>query len=266
MLYYPQLVSAAVAQYPLSKERRVRTLVNATSEDRRVTFSDIGDSRTLWNLYYSGLTAVERDRIEQLFSACEGRLRPFHFADPTRNLLARSEDLDQSPWSSGQMLQWTSGLSDPFGGTGARGLLNSGSTAQSVAQPLELPGTYACSFSVFARAATAVSVELARVGGSERKSSAYALTPAWQRIQFFSALADATSPSQFEIAIAGGDAVELFGAQVDAQPWASDYWRTGTSNGVYANARFAEDELAVLAEGIDSYAARVAIVVAGEGS
>ena len=57
-----------------------------------------------------------------------------------------------------------------------------------------------------------------------------------------------------------GASVDLFGMQVEAQRGVSDYKKTGASGGVYADARFAEDELTVTARGTDVFDAVIRIV------
>jgi len=64
----------------------------------------------------------------------------------------------------------------------------------------------------------------------------------------------------FGAELAAGASVDLFGMQLEAEPGVSDYKRTGASGGVYAKARFAEDELAVTARGTDVFDAIVRIV------
>jgi hypothetical protein len=56
-----------------------------------------------------------------------------------------------------------------------------------------------------------------------------------------------------------GATVDLFGMQVEAQPGTSDYKRTGGSGGLYAQARFAEDELTVTAKATDVFDAVIRI-------
>jgi hypothetical protein len=51
--------------------------------------------------------------------------------------------------------------------------------------------------------------------------------------------------------------------QVEAQLAASDYKMTGTNGGVYSNARFASDRLAVRAQSTDVYDSTIRIVSAG---
>ncbi len=265
MPYFPQLVTSSVAQYPLRKERSSRTILNQTIEGRNTKYQDAGETSIRWDLVLSSLTAAERNALEDLFQESEGRLRSFVFADPLRNLLARSEEFTETPWQNDPLLQWTSGLADPVGGTNAYRVVNSGAGAQTVGQTLELPGNYHCCFSIHARAGSPATIAVARSAGGLQQSWSFAVTPDWKRISVSGRVPSAVAPSRFEITIAGGDTVELFGAQVDAQPIAAPYGRTGSSTGVHTSARFAQDELPVVAESIDSFATRITIVSPGEG-
>ncbi|MEZ5353026.1 MAG: hypothetical protein R2762_10355 [Bryobacteraceae bacterium] len=266
MLYFPQLTTLTVAQYPVNKERSARTILNETIEGRITIFQDFSSLPVRWDLSFTGLTQAERSALEDLFAQSEGRLRPFVFADPLRNLLARSEELDQAPWQSDPLLQLTPGLADPTGGNRAVRVLNIGAGLQSLGQSIELPGDYYCSFSIHVRAASPATIELARLAGSERQSSMVEAGPAWRRVQFGSKLVSSAAPTRFEVTVASGESIELFGAQVDAQPSPGSYSRTAAASGIHTKARFAQDQLVVMADSVDSFSARVTIVSPGEVS
>ena len=61
----------------------------------------------------------------------------------------------------------------------------------------------------------------------------------------------------FEVPEAG--AIEVFGFQVEAQPCASAYKKTGARNGVYSSARFGEDTLRVVTDGPDQHRFQIRI-------
>jgi hypothetical protein len=67
----------------------------------------------------------------------------------------------------------------------------------------------------------------------------------------------------FAAQLSAGDAVDLFGMQVDAQAGASDYKKTGTTGGVYSKSRFASDAFTVTAQSTDVYDATIRIVSMG---
>jgi hypothetical protein len=85
------------------------------------------------------------------------------------------------------------------------------------------------------------------------------LTTDWRRYELRAVPGGASDEVSFGIELSSGASVDLFGAQVDSQPAASDYKRTGSRGGVYL-ARFLSDELTVRAEGTDVYSATIRIV------
>ena len=95
-------------------------------------------------------------------------------------------------------------------------------------------------------------------GGSTTRS--IALSNQWKRVSLEVALGLNTENVVFGVALDVGAIVDLFGMQVESQPGASDYKKTGGSGGVYAGARFAVDELTVTAKGTDVFDAVVRIV------
>src|SRR5690349_18339431 len=119
MLYYPQLTSGSVCQFPVGWRVTARTVSNELPGGDTVRMDDPGARTIYWQLKYSSLTDNEEAAMEQLFKAAEGRLQTFRFLDPTDNLLMWSEDWTKQVWSSDPLLQLTAGGTDPFGGNGA---------------------------------------------------------------------------------------------------------------------------------------------------
>ena len=119
MLYFPQLTTGAVAQYPLRRSSATRSVVNRLVGGPDVKLYDAGAGRVTWHLTFTGLSSVEASSIEALFGAAEGRLHEFTWLDPTTNLLPWSEDFSASAWVKG-MLQLTPGQNGPFGNAAAR--------------------------------------------------------------------------------------------------------------------------------------------------
>ena len=84
-----------------------------------------------------------------------------------------------------------------------------------------------------------------------------------RRLTLSGSLAQSTEQVTFGVQLAAGTSVDLFGMQVEAQPAASDYKRTGAAGGVRSNARFADDRIRVTAQGTDVYDAVIRIASAG---
>jgi hypothetical protein len=82
----------------------------------------------------------------------------------------------------------------------------------------------------------------------------------WARISLAANLGLSTGSVTFGAQLSAGGTIVLFGMQVEAQLGPSDYKLTGTTGGVYANARFGADTITVTAQGTDVYDAILQIV------
>lgn len=242
MLVFPQLTSGAVAQLPFLRDSYYRTNLNRLPDGSEVRSSDEEASSRVWRLELKDLSDSEAATIESLFEAAEGRLQSFTFLDPADNLLAWSEDFARSCWLRGATIQGQSEVADPLGGTSATRLTNAGQSAQELSQRLQVPGEFQYCFSIFARAASPCVVTLSMSAGLARLVTAHVVDSTWERIT----IAGVAGPGEgvtYALEVEPGSAVEIFGAQVDAQPAASPYRKTRSRGGVYPNTRFAEDSV-----------------------
>lgn len=260
MLVFPQLATGAAVLYPVARRNVTRTVVNALGDGSTVVFGDPDAGTREWELRAAGLTLNEWTAIDTLFQAVMGRFATFTFLDPFGNLLLRSEEFGSSEWNNSALIQLTPGVSDPLGTTRATQVINAGSAAGAVAQTLAVPGNFRYTLSVWAKTTGASNVTLSAttLGGSATRS--VALTSQWRRASLDVRLGLNTESVAFGVELDVGAIVDLFGMQVEAQIGASDYKKTGSSGGVYAQARFAEDELTVTAKGTDMFDAVVRIV------
>src|SRR5689334_1734283 len=119
MAVYPQLGSGALGQFPVRKRRRMRTVFNRASDGRTVRLQDLAGEVTEWQLGYTELNDAEAAALRAFFEECEGSLRGFTFLDPSDNLLAWSEKLDEAAWTREPYLTVTADVADPVGGTRA---------------------------------------------------------------------------------------------------------------------------------------------------
>src|SRR6267142_454450 len=117
MLAFPQLPSGAAAQYPIKKHCSQRTIVNTLTDGHTVKLADAGAALSQWQLMYQNLADAEIAILQQFFATCEGQLTAFTFLDPLSNLLAWSEALNQAAWEASPLLQMTTGIAEPTGGT-----------------------------------------------------------------------------------------------------------------------------------------------------
>src|SRR5580704_7114381 len=134
MLYYPQLTTGSIAQFPVSRAVNMRTVANQLPSGFTIRMADTGAQKVQWRLAYSDLTDGERASIESLFEAAEGQLSTFTFLDPTDNLLMWSEDWTQSVWTPDPLLQVTGGVPDPLGGNASMQLTNTAQATQQIVQ------------------------------------------------------------------------------------------------------------------------------------
>jgi hypothetical protein len=263
MLVFPQMTTGAVALYPIQRRRSRRTVVNTLRDGSSVVYADPDLADKQWDLECVGLNAVEWAAVEGLFDSVTGRLGTFTFLEPAGNLLAQSASFGASEWDNSALVSVVSGIDDPFGGTSGSRITNGGPTAGDVAQPLAVPGEFQYSLSVWARATVASSVTLfaTTAGGSAER--AFDLTGQWRRVVLPVGLDQVTELVTFGVRLGAGLTVDLFGMQVDAQPGAGDYQKTGANGGVHPKARFGSDVLTVRARGTDVYDAAIRIVSKG---
>ncbi len=100
-LVYPQLETGALSQFPVRKTRRTRTVTNRAADGSTIKLSDPAGVTTEWTLTYSDLSDQEAASLRAFFEAAEGSLNGFTFLDPSGNLLAWSDQLDQRRLADG---------------------------------------------------------------------------------------------------------------------------------------------------------------------
>jgi hypothetical protein len=210
-----------------------------------VKLADAGGDSIEWRLRYGALSDAELAEIEAFFGAVEGRLCSFTFLDPTGNLLAWSEALDQAAWEKDPLLALTGGIADAWGTTRAWRIANAGAAPQRIRQIISAPEWFQYSLSLSARSADTTEVTLLR--GSE--SAVRALSSEWRRLVFTAAAAGTAESIAFGLELAAGSSVEVCGLQVEPQAGASAYRQTGSQGGVYAQARLANDALEIVSTG-----------------
>lgn len=254
MLIYPQLTSGCVAQYPSSKTSRHRSTAVVTRGGAWHTRHDPAGRQAEWTLNYAGLSRQEAQALEQFFQETEGRYRSFLFVDPMTNLLGWTEDWDHPGWEKGANTAIHTGQEDPVGGTGALFLVNGSFGNQGIAQTVAAPGHYIYCLSTWLRASDGANASLV-IGGHART---FFLNSEWRRYAF-SASPGGEMP-RFAVELPAGGSASMFGLQVEAQIGASEYMRNPGIGGVHLDARFDQDDLALIADGPEFYSARVRIV------
>jgi hypothetical protein len=260
MLCFPQLESGALSQFPGQKRLVRRTVVNTLADGTTRRLGDAAASRIEWTLTYEDLTDTEAAAITALFQACEGRLLTFTFLDPTDNLLGWSEDLSADAWRKDPLLEQLSGIADPLGTNRATRITNTGQAAQRFDQTFDAPESLQYCFSAYARSDYAGDLTAYRssAGGTDRRT--YTVGPAWRRITISSKLSSSNETASFGLELPAGRTVDIFGLQVEAQAGASQYKPTAALGGVYEQARFMDDSLAMTTQGPNRHSCRVRVV------
>ncbi len=260
MLYYPQLTSGAIGQFPIRRRSEMRTVSNEMPGGDTIRASDMGRQAVRWELPYKNLTNDEWSAIEELFAASEGRLGTFTFLDPTDNLLVWSEDWTKQAWTAGALIQLTGGMADPLGGTGAMQVGHTGQAAERIMQTIGGASWFQYCFSVFLRADSAVTAQMVVATSGEESKSAVSVGPTWTRVLKTGSLAAKQDGISLGVELPAAATIQVFGAQVEAQPAAGYYKKTTDRGGVYAKTRFDSDSLLVTAEGNNSNSGVVKLV------
>ncbi len=238
MLVFPQLSSGAVSQLPLRRQTGYRTLVNQALDGSEIRVADADYLDRQWELSLQALSDGEWQAIQALFAATEGRLQTFLFLEPGENLLAWSDDFTQAAWVKSGVTVAT-GIADPLGGTAASELSGAGALSQS----LNIPASFRYAASIWARTTGAgASLQLSD-GGGQQSAAAFAGDGQWRRYSLSTAFTGTSQTLVFAVNTPGGAAVDLYGAQLEAQPAASAYKQTLQEGGVHAAARFSSDTL-----------------------
>lgn len=241
MLYFPQLISGAMVQYPILKRRRKRTIVNQLADGRTVRMADPNWDEVIWEIRLRGLSSDEWESIHSFSEGVEGRLRTFTFLDPAHNLLGWSEELTASVWARDPGLELIGGIPDPLSDTSATRIVNAAQAAQRLWQPTEAPGWYVYSLSLYVRSAAGSPVTVFRTATDKTSSAVYVTGPDWRRITSSGALDGATGQLSCGIELSAGGSVDVFGFQLEAQWNPSPYKKTPAAGGVHRRARLVDD-------------------------
>lgn len=262
MYYYPQLTTGAVVQFPAARVVNMRTVVNQLLSGYTIRMEDSGAQQVQWRLQYAGLSDSERTAIESLFGSVEGQLNTFTFLDPTANLLMWSEDWTQAVWTADPLLQVTGGVQDPTSGSDGMQLTNTASTPQQVIQTIGGPSNLVYCYSLYVRSNVPVTVSLVVQATGQTALTAVTAGAAWTRVMTSGSLSVQQDGIAFGVQVPAGGQIEVFGAQVEAQPEAGLYKKTIDLGGVYASTRFSSDVLNFTATAVNQNSCQLGLVSA----
>jgi hypothetical protein len=247
-LFFPQLSSGALAQYPIRKMRVGRTIKNLLPDGTVCSYLDTGADRMVWELTYSELSTADLALLRAHFAACSGPFRAFTFIDPTDNMLTSSLDPTAEAWIAPSQLTITAGLPDPNGGDAACTLTNTGQTPATLQQSLAVPSGYQYCFSFWAMSAQPAGVTVFRNGAAVQASAQMNVASSWTRFTSSGSLNDPGAALTVGITLAPGQQIAAYGFQLEPQIVPSGYRPTSGRGGVYATAHWAAIELPVVAQ------------------
>lgn len=259
MLYYPQLASGVMSQYPVRRQIQLRTITNEMLGGDNIKAADAAASTVRWRLDYRGLTETEWSSIGKLFETAEGQLSTFTFLDPTDNLLVWSEDWTQKAWSADPLLTLAS-CQDPLGGNNAIQLTNNAQAAQRLMQTTAGPSWFQYCFSVFLRSDAVCQVQLVASTSGEELLTPVSVGTSWNRSFASGQLSAIQDGVSFGVQVPAGLRLYGFAAQVEAQRGAGSYKKTIDRGGVYRSTRFDDDTLARTSDGPNQNSCTVLLI------
>lgn len=259
MLYYPQLATGSLSQYPVTRGNRRRTVTNTLADGGDIREEDAGCAQVVWDLTYTHLTPGELAGIQRLFEAVEGRLGTFVFLDPTDNLLSWSQDFARSTWTSDPLLQMSGGIPDIFGGSAGWRVINAAQADQQFGQTIAGPAWFQYCFSAYLRSDAPCTVRVSGSSKSGQVARSFEVGPQWSRAIAPLRMSNQDDGIHFALASGPGASFEIFGPQVEAQLGAGPYKQTTDSSGVYAKSRFDSDALTCVATGPQQYSCSVRV-------
>jgi hypothetical protein len=262
MLFFPQLTTGAGAQYPLQRESITRTVFNQYGNRVTYKYADGASAQVRWRLQLQNLTDTERAALQAFFDSAEGRLKSFTFLDPTDNLLARSEDLSAPVWIKDPGISLTTGQSDPAGGVNAVEALNSGIVPGRITQSVAAPGGFHYTLSLYCKTAVVGTIAVLKGPPGATVVESHGVTPQWRRITTSGQITSSSETYEAGIELLPGQAVTLFGFQLEAQRVASEYKTTLDKTGVHPKCRFDGDEIVWRVEDVNSSATTLQLVSA----
>jgi hypothetical protein len=240
MSFFPQIGAGAVAQFPVTRSRRWRAIVNRMESGEVILLPDAPAGQIQWKLSYRDLTDAEVLSLTALFGASQGEFGAFTFIDPLANLLGWSENLSQPAWQAG-LLQTTAGVTDPLGTQRAWSVTNASAGSQSLGQSPGVSGDYVACFSAWLRSNVANAVTLQR----DETARSVAVGPVWQRAYVSGRGVAGAGQSTFSVALAAGQSIDVWGLQVEAQPYPSAYKSTTAALGIYEETCFGDSQLTI---------------------
>lgn len=258
-LFFPQLLSGSMVQYPVRKLKQFRTVVNVYGDGRMTVYPDSGARRLGWQIRYNGISKVEVAALQSLYVQCGGPLLPFTFIDPVDNMLVASSDFTNSSWIGSPGCKVSEGVVDPTGGSAAFSLTNAGQQSAGVTQNLQVPSNYQYCFSVYVRSSDSAPLTLNVAGASASGAQTFVSCPNWTRVRWSGRVNDAGTVLSVSLLTGPGQTIDIYGPQLEAQQSPSTYKATVSRGGVYPACHWTNSELSVTSMGPGVFATEFGI-------
>ena len=255
MNWYPQIGAGSVTQFPLSRSRTWRAIRNQLESGEQIVLPDNASGQIQWRLSYKDIGDDEAANLSACFTTAQGQYGAFGFVDPLSNLLAWSEDFTQPDWQLG-LLTSTPGVNDPLGTQRASSISNGSPGDQQLMQTVSIPGNYVACFSAWVRSDTGGTISLGRDGNQ----TTVATGSAWRRVYVSGAGAAGAQSSGFSVNLGAGQSVQVWGLQVEAQPYPSQYKPSASPMGIYEETYFGADELTITSTGVGLSACEISLL------
>jgi hypothetical protein len=253
--FYPQIGTGVVIQFPFRRTRKWRSISNELESGEQIIVPDAAGGQIEWNLTYRDLSDSETRSLSDLFAASAGSFGSFVFVDPLANLLGWSEDLSRPDWQLG-LLGQSGGIKDPLGTQRASSITNGSAGTQQLSQTLGISGDYVACLSTWVRSAEAGAITLQR-DGSQKTAP---IGPQWTRIYLGGRGTPGAEHSTFSVQVAAGHSIDIWGLQVEVQPYPSVYRRSTTACGIYEETCFGDDEITIANTGPGLASCRVKLI------
>lgn len=260
MPFFPHLSNGLIAQFPLARSRRFRTLLNETAQYRSVRSPDTAAHRTRWELSFHGLTDLERKAVEDLALASGGMLRTFTFLDPYDNLLPQSEYYLANIWQKDAGLVVTPGQTDPNGAQRASLISNPTNIGRRLYQLLPIPCSAHFVSSVYVRANTPATISLLIGPPSELHLQDFDALAEWTRRDIHHIPSGSQELLLIGIQLPANTEIVIFGCQLEVTLVPTDYKVTSDHGGVHEGCRLASDRLQWTTSGINNHSITLSVV------
>ena len=251
MPLFPQLLSGAIAQFPLEKRYSVSNITNFQEDGSRYRVEGQSPVQIGWTLTFGYLTESESNTLTSFFESVAGRFLTFTFLDPNGNLVAWSEDLTQPVWAKSSLFTVSVSTENGF----AILLMgSSGPSIVSISQIVQCPAAALLCFSVFARSEQAASLTLSIADISR----SFEISDMWRQYSVTRSGSGDGDTTSIGLTLSGQ--ASLSRITVSAQPAPSNYNATGEKSGVFQKTRFDQDNILISALDKDHYSCEVRLI------